>query len=276
MPSIRSITAIYFSPTGTTRRVVSRIAEALSDELGHDGAGPPAHHDLTLPDARRGRASFGAGDLVVFGVPVYAGRVPRVLLEPIAAVRGDGALAVAVVVYGNRHYDDALLELADLLGDRGLLVVAAGAFIGEHSYSRAVARGRPDDDDLALANELAAGVARKLAGTTPPERAVPRGNRPYRELPVSRNQEGERIDPSRARPETSSNCQECMECVDVCPVGAIDRDHPATIGAACIRCNACVKTCPLDAKSFSDGDYLLVKRWLEAHCSRRRPPELFL
>ena len=119
---------------------------------------------------------FLKGNIVIFGVPVYAGSVPEVLLEYIKAVHGNGALAVAVVVYGNRDYDDALIELTDLLESQGFIVVAAAAFIGEHSYSKVLAQGRPDDGDMALATEFATLVSRKISGTVPIEKAVAKGN----------------------------------------------------------------------------------------------------
>jgi len=263
---IRSVAAVYFSPTGTTRRVVSRIADAASRELC-EGC-PPAHHDLTSPRARSARTSFAEGELAVFGVPVYAGRVPALLEESLRALHGGGALAVAVVVYGNRHYDDALIELGDRLEAQRFRVVAAAAFVGEHSYSESVARGRPDDDDLALATELAARVSRKLSGGAPLETIVLPGCRPYRELSLT-------IDLSRAKPIVSAACQRCRQCVEVCPTGAIDPDDVAQIGE-CIRCNACIRACPSQARSFADGNYLLVKRWLEENCARRRTPELFV
>jgi len=93
---------------------------------------------------------------------------------------------------------------------------------------------------------------------------------------VSRNEKGERIDPSNAKPITSSACQECGTCVEVCPMGAIDPDDVSKIDGVCIRCNACVKACPSEAKYFSDSQHLVVKRWLEDHCAQRRTPELFL
>ena len=272
--TIRSVTAMSFSPTGTTRRVVSRIAEVLSAEVCRGRA--PAHRDFTLPGARREGASFREGEVVVFGVPVYGGRVPRVLLEYIRTVRGRGALAVAVTVYGNRDYDDALIELADLLDSQGFLVAAAAAFIGEHSYSKVIAPGRPDEEDMALAAEFAARVARKIWDGAPIERAAAKGNRPYRELPVPRNERGEVIDLSRAKPQTSPACQQCGKCVEVCPMGAIDPDDVSAIVGECIRCNACVKACPSEAKSFADDGSLTVKRWLESRCLQRRAPELFL
>jgi ferredoxin len=264
--SIHAVTAIAFSPTGTTKSVVSRIAAAASAALGEDRA--PADHDITLPSARRAGASFRQGDLVVVGVPVYAGRVPTLLVDYLRTVRGGGAFAVAVVVYGNRHYDDALIELADLLEAQGFVVVAAAAFIGEHSYSRLVAPGRPDAADLALATELAVRVTRKLSGGGPFARVVPTGTRPYRELAL-------KIDLGNARPVASAACQRCRACVEVCPLGAIDPDELSTVGD-CLRCNACVKGCPAGARSFSDASYRTVRRWLEGHCAERRTPELFL
>ncbi len=271
--SISSLVAMYFSPTGTTRRIVSRIAEGVSDEICRGNV--PAHCDFTLPCARNKSAFFLKQNIIIFGVPVYAGRVPEVLLEYIKTAHGNGALAVAVVVYGNRDYDDALIELTDLLESQGFDVVAAAAFIGEHSYSKVVAQGRPDDDDMALASEFATRVSRKISGAVPIKRAVAKGTRPYREL-LARNEKGERIDFSNAKPKTSSACQRCKKCVDVCPMGSIDREDVSKIDGVCIRCNACVKTCPSEAKYFSDSNYLMVKSWLEAHCSQRRTPEFFL
>jgi ferredoxin/protein involved in ribonucleotide reduction len=272
--SSSSVTAMYFSPTGTTRRVVSRIAKAVSEEICPDTV--PVHRDFTLPAVRKTTASFHAGHVVVFGVPVYGGRVPKVLLDYLRTVQGNGARAVAVVVYGNRDYDDALIELADLLESQGFVVVAAAAFIGEHSYSPMVGEGRPDEGDMVLASGFAARVAGKMSCTGPIERTVPKGNRPYRELPPSRNEKGELIDLSNARPRTSPACQECKTCVDVCPMGSIDREDVSKIDGVCIRCNACVKACPSGARYFSDSHYLTVRNWLERHCTQRRMPEFFL
>ena len=70
-----------------------------------------------------------------------------------------------VVVYGNREYEDALLELKNLAIEQGFSRVAAGAFIGEHSYSRdstPIAVGRPDEADLNKAKEFGERVLKKL------------------------------------------------------------------------------------------------------------------
>src|SRR5512143_2578043 len=101
---IIKVSAVYFSPTGTTRRTVHAIAE---------GTGMPfSPEDLTLPERRRNFSrSFAADELVIVGLPVYAGRLPRNLEDFFEGLHGNSTPAVAVVVYGNRDYNDALLEL---------------------------------------------------------------------------------------------------------------------------------------------------------------------
>ncbi len=91
---------------------------------------------------------------MVFGTPTYAGRVPNVLLKYLATVKGNGAAAMPVVTFGNRAFDDSLIELRDILRDNGFRPFAAAAFVGEHSFSTTLAAGRPDADDLRLRRSL--------------------------------------------------------------------------------------------------------------------------
>ena len=125
MPSI--VRVAYFSPTHTTKTVAEEVAGALAAPLGAS----VEIVDLTLPGHRPADVSCGADDVLVFGFPVYAGRVPALLRDEFAHLIGQDTPAVIVGLYGNRDFDDALLEAADLLGERGFDVVAAGAFIGE-------------------------------------------------------------------------------------------------------------------------------------------------
>ena len=143
MPSI--VRVAYFSPTHTTKTVAEEVAGALAAPLGAS----VEIVDLTLPGHRPADVSCGADDVLVFGFPVYAGRVPVLLRDEFAHLIGQDTPAVIVGLYGNRDFDDALLEAADLLGERGFDVVAAGAFIGEHSLTARVGSGRPDDADVA-------------------------------------------------------------------------------------------------------------------------------
>ena len=155
-----TVWAVYFSGTGTTERTVTHIAGELARLL----AAPCRSLDFTRPQARQQELNFCQSDLVVLGTPVYAGRVPNVLLPFLREkVRGGGALAVPVVLFGNRNYDDALIELRDILQQDGFRCVAAGAFVGEHSFSRTLGAGRPDDGDMA---GFCPGNLREIGGTS--------------------------------------------------------------------------------------------------------------
>ena len=50
-------------------------------------------------------------------------------------IRGEGTPAIVLAVYGNRSFGTAVAELASFVAERGFVPVAAGAFVGEHSYS---------------------------------------------------------------------------------------------------------------------------------------------
>ena len=96
---IKKVWSVYFSATTTTEKVVRKIADVAAEKLGAERA----EFDFTLPGARADVLSFGEEDLVIFGTPVYAGRIPNLLLKYVVTVQGNGALAVPVVLYGNRN-----------------------------------------------------------------------------------------------------------------------------------------------------------------------------
>ena len=162
MTIINKIRAVYFSPTGTTRKIVTATAKGLSRALKTD----LEEYDFTLPKARTQSLRFTDSDLVVFGTPVYAGRVPNVLLPYLNTMQGNGALAVPVVLFGNRDYDDALIELRDILENNGLHTIAAGAFVGEHSFSRILAKDRPDMKDMDIVDEFVRKISEKYKTDT--------------------------------------------------------------------------------------------------------------
>ena len=163
------IWGIYFSATGTTRLVVRYLANSLAAGLSL----PRIEFDFTRPEARRSVPSPGRGDLAIFGIPVYAGRVPNLLLPYIREIHGGGAAVVPVVLYGNRSFDDGLRELQRILEENGFHTVAAAAFIGEHAFSDTLAQGRPNVHDLAQADRLVEALIRRYSGidtNEPPHR----------------------------------------------------------------------------------------------------------
>ena len=253
---------IYFSPTGTTRKIVRQIAAGLD-------SGDPAEHDLTR--SAEGLELHLADGIAVIGVPVYAGRVPEIFLKRVATLSADGVPAVLVALYGNRAYEDALVEFRDVMTAKGFTVVAAGAFIGEHSYStvvRPVAANRPDAADLQNARDFGAAVAGKLSqGSRRVPGGIP-GDIPYKD----------RVPLGGICPETRHElCTLCGTCARVCPTFIITVAQEVTTNAEnCVMCCACVKFCPHRARVMRHPLVEARREMLTKNFSGRKEPSWFL
>ncbi len=235
---IKKISTLFFSPTGTTSKITKQISKAFNL--------PKSHFNLSLKKLRtkHQNLSFNSDELVIIGVPVYAGRIPAFLEEYFSKIMGNNTPAIFIVVYGNRDYDDALLELKELFEKRGFIGIAAGAFIGEHSYTSRVATNRPDIDDLAKAFIFGKNIKKRLGLISEMDASSlkVKGNYPYKE----------RIAVPLISPETTEACKSCGICAEVCPTEAISFTDFNTIKAEdCIRCHSCVKNCPEEAKIFT-------------------------
>ncbi|HOG42042.1 MAG TPA: 4Fe-4S binding protein [Bacteroidales bacterium] len=286
---MKKVVALYFSPTGGTAKVVRSMARAFAAAMGCDYS----EINVTLPEQRKSAPAFGADDVVFFGVPTYIGRVPNLIRPFFASIKGcraiaetveeavagvvdvssdvvtGGALGIPVVTYGNRAYDDALIELRDIMEENGFRTIAAAAFPSEHSFSTTLAEGRPNEKDLQLAKEFAGKVAEtitknpQLISDSHTPIAVPGNPAPYSyyKAVISDNKS---IDIRKVKPITDpEKCTKCGICALLCPMGSINISDPSITDGICIKCGACIKRCPQGAKSITDPDYLEHKRLLE-------------
>ncbi len=271
----KKINTLYFSATGTTEKIVTGIAEKIAEN--YSGKITVNNIDFTLPEARKKIFSFDKDSIVIAGIPVYAGRVPNVLLKFLNTISGNEAMAVAVVLYGNRDYDDALIEFKDILEAKGFNVIAGGAFIGEHSFSTTLGANRPDEQDMAAAADFAAKIYDKTKIPGENHAVVVKGNKPYREYYRLKDKNGNPVNILKVIPKTNDDCIDCKLCSEVCPMGSIDSDDVSKITGICIKCCACIKKCPVGAKYFDDEKYLWHKNELELEFSgMRREPEYFV
>ena len=270
--NINRVCALYFSPAGSTRRLVTTLANALAQSF----AAPLEVLDVTLPAARAEARAFAAGDLVVCGSPTYAGKLPNKILPYWnGKLTGGGALAVALVTFGNRAFDNALAELCACLDAGGFHTVGAGAFACRHVFSDTLAAERPDREDYAELAKLGAAVATRVAkASEPPEPpAVPGdADAPYY---IPKGADGAPVDFLKAKPKTSDACIQCGVCAALCPMGAIDPADAARVPGVCIKCHACVRACPMGAKYFDDAAFLSHKAMLERAFARRARSETF-
>lgn len=262
------IYAVYFSPTGTTKKVVTHIARYIA-KIRQCAV---CKIDYTSPSVRKNGLTFSAKDLVIFGMPTYAGRVPNLIAKDFSQISGNGAKCVPIVLYGNRSFDDALIELRDLLQKSGLIPISAGAFVGEHAFSKTLAAGRPDAQDLQLAETLAKLTLRRLSeNALLPE--IPGNPFPYNGYYQPRRADGTPIDIRKVKPLTNENCNACGLCLSICPMGAISQ--PRVVSGICIKCGACIKRCPQHAKYLDDEGYLTHKADLERTQSTPKKSVIF-
>lgn len=265
---IDDVKLVYYSPTGTSKQVVRSIAGGI-------GYVSIADFDLTLPVARTRQIEVFGAELVIIGVPVYSGRVPMEATDRLQRFKGKATPVVLVVVYGNREYEDALLELKDLATQAGFVPVAGAAFIGEHSYSiheKPIAHGRPDNRDKTLAHAFGMAVKTKLDEMVDITQVQPLkvpGNHPYR----ARSTRIKNIAPVTIE----DICIKCGKCAEACPVATITiGDRVETDPTLCTRCTACVKICPTNARRWEHPRMLEVTDWLYTNFHQRKEPETYL
>lgn len=229
---INKVNVIYFSPTGNTKILCEALANKISNNV--------FVYDRTSFEDRWTSIEFCDDELVIIGVPSYYGRMPNIKDEFLRGINGNTTPAVIVTTYGNRDFEDTLLEMKNECEERMFKCIAAGAFISKHTFSDKLGANRPNDKDLeevtTFANTII-GILNKVESVCGLNLKVP-GNYPYRpfkELPMG--------------PSSNKQCNQCMLCVKACPMKAISPENPEEIdGWRCILCGRCIKECPQQAK----------------------------
>lgn len=250
-----SIVEIFFSPSGTTKKVSDIIADNFNQEK--------EICDLLNFESSK---KLSSDDITVVAMPIFAGRIPKSARERLSKIKGDNTKAIAVANYGNAHVTDALLELVDVLKENCFDVIAAATTVSHHSIFDGVAVGRPDESDIEKINEFSQKCIEKIESGESLQSEIP-GNRPYtdyKQLPFVIECD-------------ESVCSFCYDCVSICPEHAIPDDDPITTDLElCSRCTACIAICPEDARAFAGDAFNAKKVDFEKANSERKEPEFYL
>lgn len=258
--NIDKINSIYFSPNGSSKKIINMISVAIGSCLVEE-------INLNSIESRGKKREFKEDELVVIGFPVYADRLPSISDEIFNNIKGNNTPAVAIVSYGNRDYGDALLELKNKLEEKGFKIVSAAAIIGEHCLNTNVAKGRPDKEDEDKIREFANKTVEKIRNLESIHSFKDvkiKGDFPYHPLK------------SQHSPSGDSKCIQCGICQENCPVDAISKeDYRKTDSEICIFCGKCIQVCPTNARDMKDESFLKFLVKLENMTSERKEIEEF-
>lgn len=243
----------YFSPTGGTKKVGDIFCQALFEEVEVRNLGKREKEDVH-------------SEVVVVAAPVFGGRIPTFMTEQLEALKGKGKKAITLAVYGNRHYDDALLELNDVLKEAGFQVIASAALLAQHSIVPAAGAGRPDEKDADEIKKFVTEVEAKLESGNLEEPKVP-GNKPYKEMKKN-----------PTTPVSGEGCIGCGCCERICPVNAITVEGKtvSTDYDKCFMCMSCTSVCPMKVRKLPEPVQTVMNEKLDACTKTYRANEFFI
>ncbi len=247
-----NVVEIVFSPTGGTEKVADIIGKKWSDTA--------VKIDLSDSKTDFTKCEIKKEDMVLIAMPSFGGRAPAVAIERLKQIAGNGAKCALVCVYGNRAYEDTLVEMEDAAKKSGFQVIAAIAAVAEHSIIPQYAANRPDASDEAQLSKFAEHILQK-DGTAA---SIP-GNRPYK-----------KGGGAGLVPKVTKGCIKCGLCAEKCPVQAIDSKSFAADSKKCISCMRCIKLCPHDARKVNSVMVSVAALVIKKACSIRKENELFL
>lgn len=248
--------ALYFSPTGGTKRVLDLVCSAWDCEKEY----------ISLPDMPKMNLSvnFTENDICIVAVPSFSGRVPQFIIPVLRDLHGNKAKSILITAYGNRAFDDTLLELKDTMEQSGFLCYGAIAAVTRHSVMPKFGAGRPDSDDIEELKQFSIRCRDILNGPFSPI-DIP-GSHPYRKhgsIPFT--------------PKADRHCTNCGLCHQKCPVHAIPDDNYRQCDKdICISCLQCVAVCPQKARHVSALTLKMAEIKLKKLCCGRKPNLLFL
>jgi len=159
--------------------------------------------------------------------------------------------------------------MVEILSNNNCIVLAAGTFIGQHSYSDIipVAIGRPDKMDLEKAYNFGSGILNTANFIT------------LEDIPIQQDMFSKSESYTPIQPIfKSEKCSHCKICSKRCPINIISPETGnwlnQEVKKQCIGCMACVSSCKEKARFVraNFGMRLILKYILKKASVQRQEP----
>lgn len=244
---------IIFSPTGGAEKVANAVSSNWADTKTIDLSINNTDYNISLEE----------GSLALIAMPSFGGVAPQLALDRLSKIKANGCKCAIVAVYGNRAYDDTLIQMLDYSEKAGFQVIAAISAVAEHSIIRKFASDRPNANDSKQLADYGNQIIEKAANSS--GSIIVPGNRPYKKAGAA------------MVPKANKTCTNCGACAKVCPAGAIDSSNPRSVDKSkCIGCMRCISVCPTKARSINPIMSKVAALALKKACSVPKDNELFI
>lgn len=254
MLNFEKLSKVYFSPSGTTEKIVNEVAKNFNMNR--------ENYDLLSFDEKKDFTN----ELVIFGIPVFDRRIPKLACKRLSKMKGNNTKAIVILNYGNMDYGDALLELTDLLKKNNFQIVGVAATVSQNSLYNKLGQNRPDETDMEKINEFSQKIVEKLKNNEENEIFV-NGYKPYSSYKT----------PPFSVSCDDDLCTECLDCVYTCPEEAIMENNPSMTNLDdCTRCSTCINVCSEGAKSFTGDAYQQEMENALENFNERKDAEFYL